>query len=83
VAEDGKAAVTEFAVAINPSAQLPRITHKVYLNVEFGSKGGKKGRWAFSGTSCPGQWGFFLHFALTADAAMPGFFLCWFDILQR
>jgi hypothetical protein len=30
-------------VAIDPLAQLLRITHKVYLDVKFGSKGGKKG----------------------------------------
>jgi hypothetical protein len=44
VVVDGEAAATASAVTINPSAQLTRITHKVYLDVEFGSKRGKKGR---------------------------------------
>jgi hypothetical protein len=44
VADDNKAAATAFMVAIDPLALLPRITHKVYHNVKFSSKGGKKGR---------------------------------------
>jgi hypothetical protein len=44
VADDGVVAAMVSAVVINPSARLPRITHKAYLDVEFGSKGGKKGR---------------------------------------
>jgi hypothetical protein len=39
VVDNNKAATTASVVAINPSARLPRITHKVYLNVKFGSKG--------------------------------------------
>ncbi len=44
VADNGKAAGTASMVMINPSARLPRIIHKVYLDVEFSSKGEKKSR---------------------------------------
>jgi hypothetical protein len=44
VADNGKVVTTASVVVIDPSAQLPVITHKVYLNVKFGSKGGKKCR---------------------------------------
>ncbi len=39
VVDNEEAAVTASVVAIDLSARLPRITHKVYLNVKFGSKG--------------------------------------------
>ncbi len=67
VADNGKAAVRASVVAIDPLAQLPRITHKVYLDVEFGSKGGKKGRLVIGlfGDFMPRMGGNFL--ALCAD----------------
>ena len=49
--DDGEAAAatttttttTSAVVAIDPSVRLPRITHRAYLDVEFGgSRGGKK-----------------------------------------
>jgi hypothetical protein len=44
VTDDSKVASMVSAVAINPLARLVRIIHKVYLDVLFGSRGGKKGR---------------------------------------
>jgi hypothetical protein len=44
VVDNGKVATTVSVVVIDPSARLPRITHKAYLDIKFGSKGGKKGR---------------------------------------
>ena len=39
--DDGEAAAASSSVvAIDPSVRLPRITHRAYLDVEFGSRGG-------------------------------------------
>jgi hypothetical protein len=67
VADNSKATATASGVTIDPLAQLPRITHKAYLDIELGSEGGKKGRLVIDlfGEIMPRMVGNFL--ALCAD----------------
>jgi hypothetical protein len=75
VADNGMAAATASAVTINLLAQLPRITHKVYLDVEFVSKGGKKGRLVIGllGDTMPRTVGNFLAFCANRGCGDAGF----------
>jgi hypothetical protein len=76
VADDSKAAAKASAVTIDPSAQLPRITHKAYLDVEFGGKGGKRGRLIIGlfGDVMPKMAGNFLALCTNRGGSNAGFF---------
>jgi hypothetical protein len=75
VADDSGTAATASVVAIKPSAQLPRITHKAYLEVKFGSKGEKKGRLVISlfGDVMPRTVGNFLALCTNRGGGNAGF----------